>query len=287
MLKTTAVHEQRSLTSNQQTTMQIPVYGKIYSLALQFLLSTGAVASVAQIKAQIGQIRLTINGKDIINCTATQLFDVYSALGNYVQNPAGTAGALELNLGRLIFDSPAVRDAFGLGTANVANIQVSVTAGTIAANPNDIVSVQAFTARTSQVENLGIYCKLINYPQNFNSTGISVCDTLPRDPDSAYLAVLVDDGASGTITFGECKVNNNTIIELMPSAVNALFNAENRLAQPAGYFMYGFTDGEPTSLLPMSGVTDLRFNTTFSVAPGAAGYNALALTVAGLPVAKG
>lgn len=283
MLKTTSVHEQKALASNQTATLQIPVYGKIFNLALQFLLSTGAVASTAQIAAQIGNIRLTINGKDIVNCSAAKLIEVYSMFGAYVQNPAGTNGTLELNLGRLIFDSPAVRDAFGFGTSNVANIQVSVTAGTIAAAPNDIVSVQAFTSRTGQSEPLGLYCKLINYPQSFNATGDHTVDTLPRDPDSSYLAVLTDDGSAGAISFGECRVNNVTIIERNPTAINTAMNAQNRLAQPAGTFLYGFCDGDVSSQLPMSGVTDLRFITTFGTAPGAQGYNMTALTINGLP----
>jgi len=286
MLKTTAVHEQKPLASNQVATLQIPVYGKIYSLPLQFLLSTGAVASVAQIVAQIANIRLTINGKDIVNCSPQKLFEVYSVFGTYVQNPAGTAGVVELNVGRLIFDNPVVRDAFGFGTANVANIQVQVTAGTIPAAPNDIVSVQAFSSRTAETENLGIHCKLMNYPQSFNATGDHTVDTLPRDPDSAYLAVLADDGAAGTISFGECRVNNVTIFERQPNAVNIQLNAENRLAQPAGTFLYGFTDGNPESMLPMIGVTDLRFINTFAVAPGAGGYNMTALTISNLPAKK-
>ena len=283
MLKTWNVHEQKTLASGGVATLQVPVYGKIYSLPLQFLLSTGAVASVAQIIAQIANIRLTINGKDIVNASPDKIFTVYSSLGNYVQNPAGTDGVLELNVGRLIFDAPAVRDAFGFGTANVANIQIQVTAGTIPAAPNDIVSVQAFTSRTAEKENLGIYCKLMNYPQSFNATGDHTVDTLPRDPDSSYLAVFADDGSAGTITFGECRVNNVTITERLPNAVNVQCHAENRIAQPTGHYLYGFTDGDPTSQLPMSGVTDLRFITTFSVAPGASGYNMTALTIAGMP----
>lgn len=284
MYKTPVSHEQKTVSSGVTSTLQIPVYGTIFSLPLQFLLSTGAVASVAQIIAQIANIRLTINGKDIVNCSPAKIFEVYSSFGNYVQNPAGTNGMVELNVGRLIFDAPAVRDQFAFGTQNVANIQIQVTAGTIPAAPNDIVSVQAFTTRTAQTTPLGIHCKLMNYPQSFNSTGEHTVDTLPRDPDSSYLAVYADDGAAGTITFGECRVNNVNAVERIPSSVNSQLHSENRLAQPAGTFMYGFCDGDPTSQLPMLGITDLRFINTFSVAPGAGGYNMTTLTIANLPV---
>jgi hypothetical protein len=282
-LKSTLVHEQKPIASGLTSTLQIPPFGKIYSLPLQFLLSSGAVASVAQIIAQIANIRLTINGKDIINCSPEKLFAVYSSFGTFVQNPAGTNGVVELNLGRMIFNDAEIRNAFGYGSLGVANIQIQVTAGVVPAPPNDIVSVQAFSTRTQEQEKLGIHFKLMNFPQSFNSTGDHTVDTLPRDPDSAYVAVFADDGAAGTISFGECRVDNVTVIERCPSAVNVQLNAENRLAQPAGHFMYGFTDGSPTSQLPMRNVKDLRFITTFAVAPGAGGYNMTALTIAGYP----
>lgn len=284
MLKTTIVHEQKPVQSNITSTLQIPVYGKIYSLILRFLLSTGAPATPAQIRAQINNLRLTINGRDVVNVSAAKLFDTYASLGVSVQNPTGTNGVVELNVGRLIFNNIGQRDVFGWGTQNVTNIQVQVMAGTIPAAPNDIVSVQAYSTRTAEKETLGLFTKLMNYPQSFNATGDHTVDTLPRDPDSSYLAVLTDVGSAGVISHGECRVNNITITERNPSDVNAMQIAQNRLAQPTGYFAYLFTDGDVSSQLPMSGVTDLRFITTFSTAPGAQGYTMTALTISGLPV---
>ena len=278
-MKTTNVHEAKTLTSNTVSTLQIPAYGKIQSLFLRFTTGAGADNTEAEIRAQVGNIRLTINGRDIVNCTAARLYDLYEVMGPNATVPAGTNGVLELNIGRLVFTDPQVRDLFGFGTADVTSIQVQVTAGTL----TTVASVQAFTARQAINENLGTYCRFIDYPQSFNSTGDHTVDTLPREINSDYLAVMASTGASGTITFGECRVNNATVIERTPLNVNAVFLSNDRLAQPSGYYVYHFADGSLFGRLPMQGVTDLRFITTFSVAPGAASYVMSALTVINFP----
>lgn len=281
-LRTTAVHEQKPLTSGQVVTLQVPQYGKIHSLALRFT-NAGAVASEANIRSSIANIRLTFNGKDIVNCSATQLYDLYEALGVQVATAAGFNGSVELNLGPLLMVDPAARKALGFGTKNLNSIQVQVTCGTL----TSIDAVQAFTERTAIDEVLGLHCKFLNYPQSFNSTGDHTVDTLPRDPNINYLMVMTDDGSAGTITFGEAKLNNATIIERQPSDMNALLMSNKRITQPAGYYVYNFQDGDFSMVtgvgLPMYGVTDLRFKTTFSVAPGAGGYNMAALTLENVP----
>lgn len=269
------IHEQKTLTTAQVSTIQVPVGGKIQSCALVFYTSAGAVVTEAQIRAEIGNINLRINGRDVINCSATQLLDMYESLGVNVGTAAGIAGVVELNIGRLIFNAPEFRNIVGYGTADVANIQIQVTAGTLSA----IASVKACTQRQPLNENLGVYCKFINYPQTFNSTGDVTVDTLPRDANSGYLAVMCDDGASGTITYGEVRVNSQSVTDKLDSALNAQFCSNKRQTQVSGFYLYSFCDGQINSLIPMQGVTDLRFISTFSVAPGAAGFNMTPLTL--------
>jgi hypothetical protein len=273
-------HEQKSLTSSQVTTLQVPTGGKIQSLMLLFRTSAGALVTEAQIRAELSNIRLTINGNDVVNASPVQILDLYETMGVKVESPAAIAGVIELNVGRLLFVDPDLRDLFGFGTADVANIQISVTAGTLSAIDN----VQAVTGRDVKNQNLGAYIKYINYTQSFNGTGEHTVDTLPRDKNTSYLALLVDDGASGTITYQEIKVNNNTLRDRLDSGANDLLNSNRGYAQPAGYYAAIFADGTLRGQLPMQGVTDLRINTNFSVAPGAAGYNVAALTAVNTPI---
>jgi hypothetical protein len=269
MLQYQQLHETKGLTSSQQATLQVPAGGKIQSLLLDF------DGTEAQIRAEIGNIRLAVNGRDVINASATQLLDMYEALGVKVGDAAGIDGCLELNVGRLVYNNPALRDLVGYGTADVANIQVQVTAGTL----SGISQVQAISFRTAAVENFGAHCEFISYPQSFNSTGDHTVDTLPRDLNSSYLALMINDGASGTITHNEIRVNGNTIRERLPSDANAWNNSNLGYDTPAGYFPAFLTDGTIDTRLPMDRVTDFRSITTFSVAPGAGGYSIGALTL--------
>ena len=277
---TTQNHEQKTLTTAQITTLQVPAGGKIQSCALAFFTGAGALVTEAQIRAELTNIRLTLNGQDVVNASPIQILDLYEAMGVRVESPAAVAGVLELNIGRLLFVDPVLKDIFGYGTADVSSIQVQITAGTLSA----IASVQTITERSPVNENLGTYCRYINYAVSFNATGDNTLDTLPRDTDSAYLALMINDGASGTITHGEVRVNSSTIRERLNIGVNDLFNSNKGYAQPAGYFVHSFADGTLRGQLPMLGVTDLRFVTTFSVAPGAGGYTVAALTGINMPV---
>lgn len=274
-MKTTQNHEQKPLTTAQTTTLQIPRGGKLQKVGLLFLTGAGAPVTEAAIRAEIGNIRFTINGRDVVNASAIQILDFYEAAGVRVAVPTGVAGVIELNVGRVLYAAPDGRDLFGFGTADVSSIQVQITAGTL----STIASVQVITARSPENENLGAHCEFISYPQSFNATGDHTVDTLPRNLDSSYLAVLIDDGASGTITFGEVRVNNQTIRERLQSNMNALFMSDDGFAQPTGYYTHFFADGSVDGRLPMPNVVDLRFITTFSVAPGAGGYGIAVCTL--------
>jgi hypothetical protein len=279
MFKTIAVHEQKALTSNQTATIQVPAGGKIHKLQLCFTTGAGAPVTEAQIRAEIGNIRLTVNGTEHVNSTAIRLLDFQEMLASNVGTPAGIGGVVELLLPALIYPDPIARDVFGLGTANVTSIQIQITAGTLAT----IAAVQAFSARTPVQENLGAYMSFVDYNVTFNAIGEHTLDTLPRDINTNLLFCVVDDGTAGTITFGECILNGQTLIEKYPSAVNASIISDSGMTQLAGYFIYSFNDGGLTSNLPMQGASDFRIKTTFSVAPGAAGYNVTLVKIVNFP----
>lgn len=278
-LKPIQAHETKSLTSTSTTYLQVPVGGTLHSIALRFADSSGDDVTEAQIRSEIANITLKVNGVDLVNASPIELLDLYEYLSVNVGSPAGVASTLELNVGRLAYADPAVRDLFGIGTANVSNVQISITAGTL----SNIASAQAFTSREMKNENIGMYMRYITYPQSFNATGGHTVDTLPRDPDISYLAVLTDAGASGVISHGEVRVNNNQVTDKLPAALNALEVSNKRHATPSGYYVYDFADGGLGTRLPMQGVNDLRFITTFSTAPGAGGYAMSALTLHNLP----
>lgn len=279
-MKTFSKHENRTLSSSNNQTLQIPTGGKLHSICLYFKTAAGAAATEAQIRAEIANLRLTVGGRDIVNAPVAKILDAYEALGSNVHNNVAVAGCVELNLGRLIYTDPGLRDLFGIGTMDVSSIQVQVQAGTL----SGIASVESYTEREPVNEGMGTYCRFIDYQQSFNSTGDHTVDTLSRDPSTSYLALMVSTGASGVITQSAVKVGQVTLREDVPLNVNKLFLSNNRMEQPTGYFIHGFTDGTVTARLSMQGVPDMRIVTNFSTAPGAASYSVTALTVENFPV---
>jgi hypothetical protein len=271
----TLVHEQRPLATGQIQTLQIPTGGKIQNLGLIFLTGAGAPVTEAQIRAEIASIRLSINGRDVINSPPAFLLDLYEASGTRVGVPAAVPGVMELNIGRLLFLDPVLRDLIGFGTRDVTSIQVQITCGTLSA----IASAKTCTQRTPVNENLGTFCKFINYPRPFNAVGEDTYDTLPRNIGESYLGILVDDGTAGAITFGECRLNGQIVSDKHDTALSGLFASNKGFTQPAGYFFHCFADGSLNGQLGMTGATDFRIITTFGTAPGAGGYNISALSL--------
>ena len=279
----TSNHEQKNLTPNNTQTFQVPRYDKIMSIMLHFTTGAGATATEADVRAEIGQIRLSINGQDVVNSLAPAIYDAYEVMGVRVSSPGGIGGVLELNMGPLIYKDPFAQEMLGFGTANIDTIQVSITAGTL----NNIANCQIITARipTPVPQNRGPYCRFIDYNQSASGAGEVTVDTLPRDPNTAYLMLMVSQGST-TITAGELSVNSRRIRELLNTSVNAQMMSNFGLTQIGGYYVYNFCDGTLTGRLPMKDadgkqIGDFRIKTTFAGVPN--NYAIRALTVENMP----
>lgn len=278
-VKKVYVHDTKPVTAGAVITVTIPSFSTIDDILLKFT-NSGAAATMANIKAAIGKVALSINGDQVINCNLSQLYDVFGFLGNRIQEQALT-DTVSLNLGRLMMSTNNNKDFFAWGCSNITTIQVQVYCN---AAVTGVTDVQFATERRDFDSMLGSYIKIINYPQNMSTTGYSTVDTLPRDANDAYLAVLADNGG-GAISTGECTRNGSNIIDEVAPEIMAYVSQSRGYKQVAGYFNYLFADGSARGALPMNGVTDLRFKTQFSTAPTGGTYNLLAVSVKNIPAA--
>lgn len=278
-LKKVFVHDTKPVTAGAVLTFNIPSFDTIDDVILRFTKS-GAAATKANIISSVGKVALNINGEQVINCTIGELYDVFEMLGNQVQETV-LANVVSLNLARLMFKLNQNKDYFAWGCANIQTIQLQVYCGTTV---NDVTDLEVSTERRSFNSNLGSLIKVINYPQSMVSTGISSVDTLPRDSNDGYLAIMANIGG-GVISQGECVVNGNTIID--PTAKATMdYVCQTRGFKPLGtYFNYLFADGSNRGALPMNGVTELRLKTTFTTAPSAGTYDLLAISIKNMPTA--
>ncbi len=276
-IKKVYVHDTKPVTAGAVITVTIPSFSTIDDILLKFT-NSGAAATMANIKAAVGKVALSINGDQVINCNLSQLYDVFGFLGNRIQEQALT-NTVSLNLGRLMMSTNNNKDFFAWGCSNITTIQVQVYCN---ATVTGVTDVQFVTERRDFDSALGSYIKVINYPQNMSTTGYSTVDTLPRDANDAYLAVLADNG-SGVISSGECTRNGSNIIDEVAPEIMAYVSQSRGYKQLTGYFNYLFADGSARGALPMNGVTDLRFKTQFSTAPTGGTYNLLAVSIKNIP----
>lgn len=278
-IKKTLIHETKPVTANAILTYTVPSFDTIDDIFLAFH-NSGAASTKANIVAAIGKISLTINGEQVINTTAERLFDLYSFLGNEVNQSGRPANVLNLNVGRLLFLQPENEDFFAWGCSDINTIQVQVYCN---GSVTGVTDCQVVTSRRPILTSLGSYIKVVSYPQSISAAGTSSVDTLPRDANEAYLVVMAAANTGGVISSGECVVNGINISDNVAADINAIDVCTRNLAPVSGYYSYIFADRSGRVFLPMLGVTELRLKTTFSTAPTGGVYDLLAVTIKNIP----
>lgn len=274
-------HETKSVSANTIVNFNLPVFDTIDDVQLEFT-NSGAASTLSNILSSVLRVDATIDGQNWISCPIGLLANLYTLMG--VKTYTGTAqtNVFSLNLARLMFDKPEDRDFFAIGTANVETIQVRVTMGGTVTGLSDITLK---TVRRSVQAALSSYIQVIDYPQQMSAAGISSIETLPRDSQDSYLCVLATTGTGGVISEGECVLNGNSVINLTSQNVMD-HNAKLRgFAPVSGIYPYIFVDGTARSVLPMQGITELRFKTTFTTAPSTGQYDLLAVSIKNTPQA--
>jgi len=271
------VHESKAVSAGAILTFNLPSYKTIDDIILTFT-NSGAAATDANIRSSIDKISLNINGEQVINTPLSTILDIYKFLGQEVWQTK-PANVISLNIARLIFKNPVMEKLFAIGCRNVQTLQLQVYCG---GTVTSVTDVQVATSRRNFDSDTVSYVKIINYPQTMASTGISTIDTLPRDNNDAYLFVLANNGG-GVISEGEAVLNGASIMQpIMQNTADYVASARGH--QPvSGYFPYDFCDGSQAGAIPMAGVTELRFKTTFTTAPTASVYNLVAVTIKNVP----
>ena len=275
-IKRVLVHESKPVSGGVILTYNIPSFDTIDDILLEFT-NSGAAATKANILSAINKIALNINGEQVINVPLSRLFDLYASLG--VEVTQNLVNVISLNIGRLLFKDPITEDYFAWGCANIQTIQLQVYCNSTTTNVTDC---QVVTVRRAVNQSLGAYIKVIDYPQTMATTGISTVDTLPRDSNEAYMCVMAHNGG-GVISAGEVVMNGASVYDPVSQAVDNYITDARGLSHVSGIFNYSFSDGSVKGILPMIGITELRFKTTFTTAPTAGVYDMVAVSIRNVP----
>lgn len=281
------LEESKPITAGAVTTFNVNAFNVIKDLYLEFT-NSGAAATLANCKAGIPNIKVLLNGINILDVSVSQIADLFTFLGTRVQQTALT-NVFSLNLGRLLYRFGLARDEFAWrcgkqGETNpskkISSLIVQITA---AAEVTGITDVSLYSERLDiQVEWNDSYIQFNNNFQTFQGTGQSQVNTLPKNAEDLFLLAIAYNGG-GVISQGETLINNQNISRTVSLAVNNAINNLEGYGVISGAFVHNFMTGAISSGLFVNDITsELSVRTTFTTAPSA-GYDMPVLKIHNCP----
>lgn len=281
------LEESKPITAGAVTTFNVNAFSVIKDLYLEFT-NSGAPATLANCKASIPNIKVLLNGINILDVSVSQIADLFTFLGTRVQQTALT-NVFSLNLGRLLYRFGIARDEFAWrcgkqGETNpskkISSLIVQVTA---AAEVTGITDVSLYSERLDiQAEWNDSYIQFNNNFQTFTGTGQSQVNTLPKNAEDLFLLAIAYNGG-GVISQGETLINNQNISRTVSLAVNNAINNLEGYGVISGAFVHNFMTGSINSGLFVNDITsELSVRTTFTTAP-TAGYDMPVLKIHNCP----
>lgn len=281
------LEESKPITAGAVTTFNVNAFNVIKDLYLEFT-NSGAAATLANCKAGIPNIKVLLNGINILDVSVSQIADLFTFLGTRVQQTALT-NVFSLNLGRLLYRFGIARDEFAWrcgvqGETNpskkISSLIVQITA---AAEVTGITDVSLYSERLDvQAEWNDSYIQFNNNFQTFQGTGQSQVNTLPKNAEDLFLLAIAYNGG-GVISQGETLINNQNISRTVSLAVNNAINNLEGYGVISGAFVHNFMTGSINSGLFVNDITsELSVRTTFTTAP-TAGYDMPVLKIHNCP----
>ena len=260
-------------------TMDLPVAGTYYSLALQCL-DGGAAVSVANIKDNITNVKLSLDGVNVLEADAHFLYDL--ADQQYSHNNVFTpqAGILPIFLTPDHLTNRVQGSALGWGMQGINSFQAELTFSANVGAVGHTDQVKVFVERSPITRPLGEYRRITKLARSFASTGQQEITDLPREGGSRVATtawhVQFDGSGGATLDNFEVLLNSQSVIANLPAAVHqhrAAKAGRKWLVSAAAkdLFSVPFDDSNDLNGYMSHGdVDDLRFRLTWgTAAPGA------------------
>lgn len=281
------LEESKPITAGAVTTFNVNCFNVIKDLYLEFT-NSGAAATLANVKSSIPNVKVLLNGVNILDVSIAQIADLFTFMGTRVQQTALT-NVFSLNLGRMLYRFGLARDEFAWrcgkqGETNpslkISSLIVQVTAGTTV---TDITDVALYSERLDvEAPWNDSYIQFNNNFQSFTGTGQSQVNTLPKNANDLFLLAIAYPGG-GVISQGETLINNQNISRSLSLGVNNSINNLDGYGVIPGAFVHSYITGDVKSGLFVNDITsELSVRTTFTTAP-TAGYDLPVLKIHNCP----
>lgn len=271
----------RGISAGAIATTEIPTTGTHHVLYLRCLTAAGVALTAAQIKADIGDIIIRLNGEQIIEASSTFLLDRQKYYGDAI-SADNVAGIIPIYFIRPHLPTHAGRAVTALGMLGMDSFTVDVKVTAVA----QLASIEVLSEVDSTSRRLGQHIRVAKHPQSFATTGLQEISSIPRyGNDVAFMALHIEKNA-GTFEKVTVKLGGNALFEdIDPNLNQVLLEAMKRTPQ-AAYFSVDFAkNNDLLALLPMAGVQDFRQQITWKTAAPTT-FNIYSESIHGLNVRK-
>jgi hypothetical protein len=236
----------------------------------------GVAATEAEMKAQIGTVRVWVGGKRIWELTATQILDLY----HYYHDKDGVltfAGQLPLIFTPAMLPLNEATKGYALGMLsdrdqskrNTFVVEVNMTAGPITVDGCEV----QLEYDDEKPASIGYHVRWIPYGTTWAAISRQTLDQIAHETNA--LAVLgYHIPTTGTITRVEHTINDADIISDLPvDLINLDLNRAGRSPVASYYHLDYALKNDPIAFLDISQLVNEYLRLTWSVAP--TGYNIL------------
>lgn len=260
-----------TIAANATLTSELPKVGSYAGLTLNCR-DGGVEETIANIIAEVDNVRLALNGTDILDESAATLVSLYSYYHGGL-NAAEIAGVLPIRFAQDYMQNNAFAETFNLGMDGIQSHILEVTmAGTVA----NVDQMRIFAEKRDIKSPLGQHVRVKSFPRSFGSTGTQEITDLPLEQLAATKAFHIEYDASGSVAIDEVRVvvNNTEKIRLTPALMQYYVEKSGRESQhdsTANSLFHIPFDlvNDVTGYLAHNGVSDLRIQIDWSgAAPG-------------------
>ena len=259
-----------------KATADLPASGTYYSILLHCL-DGGAAVSVANIIADITNVRLTLDGTTVWEASAQAIFNLFDQRYNaYGASPQ--AGVLPILLSADHLESMNEAEITGYGMGGIGVMQLEIDFGASVGTSGHIDQVAVYAERIASTRPLGLHRELHRYERSFASSGDQEITDLPIEKFKGSVATaayhLLYDGSAAVVQDVEVIVNSNVVKKFKPDTVKHVLERsrrKNMITTAAGsMFTIPFDKSNNlTGFLPHVGLDDFRIKVNWSAAPGA------------------
>ncbi len=258
-----------------KATADLPAAGTYYAIFLHCL-DGGVGVSVANIAADILNVRITLDGVVVYEASGQAIQTFYDSLFSR-DGAAPRAGILPIILAPDYLTHARDSEMIAYGMGGVGVLQMEVDLGASIGTANHIDQIDVYVQRIPMTQPLGIHRRLLRFSRNFASAGVQEITDLPFEggADVATAAWAIQyNGAAAVINSVQVLANNQLVMDLVPNVAQAMMEKAGRKWEVSGsaadMFIVPFDlSNDLAGFLGHKDLNDFRMRVNWSAAPNA------------------